>query len=89
MTFWAQVLTTLKAVGGAGVLAVILYLVNQFNKVMDQKKRNEINEINLTGEKIHLDVKSKPIDQLVAESNDGHGADAVVKKSGSDSDDKG
>ncbi len=39
-----------------------------------QKKRNAFNEIDLATRKIGLDIKSKSIPDLVAESNKSHGA---------------
>jgi len=51
--------------------------------VYKQKQRNEIDEIDLTNKKIDFDTHSKPVNQLVDESNKSHGADKVVKPSGS------
>jgi hypothetical protein len=48
-------------------------------KISDQKKRNTLNEIDNTAQKTNLDVHAKPIDDLVADSNKSHGADAMVK----------
>lgn len=70
-------------IGALGFLGA-LYGFLFFKGVREQQKRNVINEIDLSAKKISLDVHSKPIDDLVSESNKSHGADAVVKDSRDD-----
>ena len=79
-----QIFMTLKAIGGATIVAGIVWLLAKWNAVMEQKRKNEIKEIDLTNTKITLDNQSKPLNYLVSESNKSHGVDEVVKKPGSD-----
>ncbi len=83
MTSWDEVMATLKALGGGIIAIVILYGGMWIKKVFDQRKKNEIKEIDLTNTKIKLDNSAKPIDQLVDESNKSHGAQ-MVEPSGDD-----
>jgi len=53
-------------------------------KIFAQKKRNDINEIDLMGEKISLDNSAKSLDKLVSDSNAKHGVNEVVGQAGSD-----
>ncbi len=48
-----------------------------------QRKRNAFNALNNETEKIHIDVQSKPLDDLVSESNLRHGA-KLVEPTGTD-----
>jgi len=84
MTSWDELLQTAKALGGGIIAIIILYGGMWIKKVFDQKKRNDINEIDLVNKKINLDNQSKPIDQLVADSNKSHGVNEVVEPTGSD-----
>jgi hypothetical protein len=79
-----QVIDALKAVFGALVFGGVVLFGAWVKKVFDQKKRNEVNEVDLTLKKINLDVHSKPLDNLVDESNKSHGAHGVVNPTGSD-----
>ena len=72
----------IKAVLGAGVFAGILCGGLWVTSVFLQKRRNQIDEINLTSKKIRIDIDNKPIDDLLADSNRSHGTDDLVKKPG-------
>jgi hypothetical protein len=73
-----------KGLGSAVAFMVIMYGGLWIRKVFAQSKRNTLNEIDLSAKKISLENQSKPIDQLVSDSNKSHGADEMVKPSGSD-----
>lgn len=79
-----QILTTLKASGAAVLGALALFFGLWVKKVYSQKQRNEIDEIDLSAKKISFENHSKPVDDLVSESNKSHGADEMVKDSGVD-----
>ncbi len=70
----------LPALGVLGVLFGGAWV----KSVFDQKKRNEVNEIDLSFKKIDLDAHTKPIDGLVSDSNKSHGASGMGQQSGDD-----
>ena len=53
--------------------AVIGWFIIWVKSVYNQRNKNEIDEIVLTGKKIEVTNASKSITQLVAESNERHG----------------
>ena len=55
------------------ILCAFVMLVFFIKSVWDQKKRNKVNEINLEGQRLLLDLQSKPINDLIDESNKSHG----------------
>jgi hypothetical protein len=63
----------------------ILFFALWGKKVSDQSKRNKVNEIDLAAKKISFDNSTKPIDDLVAESNKSHGSTEMVKPKGNGS----
>ncbi len=65
--------------------AIVLFGV-WFKGKSDQKRRDRINELDLSSEKVRFNVDSKPLSDLVAESNKSHGA--VVKPTGSSTEEK-
>ncbi len=82
MILLSQLQEYAKGLGSAILFLVAMYGWIWIKKVFDQKKRNAINEIDLTNKKINLENQSKPIDQLVSESNKSHGANEVVEPPG-------
>ncbi len=82
--FLGELLTTLKALSGAGITILVLWIIHYISKVGVQKRKNEIKEIDLTNTKINMDTQTKPLDQLVADANKSHGSDEVVKDPGND-----
>lgn len=62
-----------KGLGSALLLLVVMYGGLWIKKVFEQKRKNTLNEIDLSAKKISLDNQSKPIDALVSESNSKHG----------------
>lgn len=80
-----QLMTVIHAAVPAIATMLALYGGIWIKRVFDQKKRNAVNEIDLSFKKINLENQSKPIDDLVAESNKSHGADAVVEDAGDQS----
>ncbi len=73
-----------KGLGSALLFLVVMYGGLWLRKVFAQSQRNTLNEIDLSARKISLENQSKPLDQLVSESNKSHGANEVVGPTGSD-----
>ncbi len=71
-----QVLEYAKGLVSAALFMVILYGGFWVKRIFDQKRKNTVDEIDLSFKKIDLDTHSQPIDDLVADSNKSHG---VVK----------
>ena len=69
----AQITDWGKSVAGALIFLVVSYGAVWIKKVFDQKRRNTLNEIDLSAKKINLDNSSKPLDALVSNSNASHG----------------
>jgi hypothetical protein len=79
----SQVIEVLKGIVPAIGVALALYGGVWIKRIFDQKKRNAVNEIDLSFKKIDLDTHSQPLTDTVAESNKSHGA-GVVKGPGDD-----
>lgn len=75
-----------KGLGSALLFLVVTCGGLWIKKVFEQKRKNTLNEIDLSAKKISLDNQSKPIDALVSESNSKHSAreNEVVTPSRSD-----
>jgi len=82
-----QVSIIVKLVFGSILAGAVVWIINVIRNVYKQKDLNNVEEIKIVGQKITLDVESKPLIDLVAESNKSHGStqDAnVVGPTGSD-----
>lgn len=79
-----KITTYLKGSIPAVVSALALFFGYLISTVYKQKQRNTIDAIDNKIEKTSLDIGSKPIDDLVSESNKSHGASEVVEPPGID-----
>lgn len=72
-----------KTVLSALIFVIVLYSGLFLRKVFSQKRKNSLNELDLSASKINFENSTKPLDQLVTESNKSHAADEVVQPTGS------
>lgn len=82
MILISQLTKILEGVIPALGLGLAVYVGIWFKRVQAQSKRNKVNEIDLSLKKITVDTHSKPLDELVSQSNSRHGANGLVKDPG-------
>lgn len=67
-----QINTFFKGFVPAVAILAIVSFVAWVRSVLNEKRRNTINSVDLTGKKIKFEIDSKPINALVDDSNDKH-----------------
>lgn len=75
---------------GIILAGVAIYILAWYRNYKDERKQLNVDTVNLLGRKISLETKSKPLDELIADSNTQHGTSAdgpaeVLPPSGSSS----